>query len=533
VALAGGAAAIAFFALKGTADVMDKMVPANANVYVTAYLDPGAGQKLALLGLSRKFPALANNQTLSNTVNEALDKLLEGTGLRAPDVRPWLGTQVSVVVRVQKGHTYTAVMIASKNDQQARAAMAKFRAGPEGKLDAWSRRPHGGVMISVGTSGGTPADAYALVGHTAVLANDPAIIDDIIDTREGKMPSLTSSANYAKTFSGLPRDRLRLSYVDLEALLQQINQGLQNSGIPNSSVLPGSFGQLDAFTGLGVTLTAHSNGLSLDASVLFNPGKLTADQRAALSATAHQNAILSFTPAAAYGVFAETSFRQTVQAALHQFSDDPSFAGVDQELGLTEAATHLSGDAGLESEPGTVRPFPAAAFMAGTDDEANTRALLDKAASMLVRELTSDGTLRPGTRLRRETVSGTTVAFLDLPELRQFGVAPAYAVTKGMAIIASSPEEIRAALSAQSGGSNVASTANFRASFGGSTADLGNLFYLDVEAIGQAVRNALPPDQQLRYDSEVGQYVKPVKAFAVSSGHRQDRQTTRFFLLIP
>ena len=42
------ALAIAFIALRGTGDVIDRMVPANSTVYVTVYLDPALKQKLNL-----------------------------------------------------------------------------------------------------------------------------------------------------------------------------------------------------------------------------------------------------------------------------------------------------------------------------------------------------------------------------------------------------------------------------------------------------------------------------------------------------
>ena len=39
-------------------DAMAKMVPATDQLYVTAYLDPGADQKLNLRDLLQRFPAL-------------------------------------------------------------------------------------------------------------------------------------------------------------------------------------------------------------------------------------------------------------------------------------------------------------------------------------------------------------------------------------------------------------------------------------------------------------------------------------------
>src|SRR5438132_128473 len=68
--LAFGAIEI-FNTVAGTSDVLAKMVPADADVYVTAYLDPSASQKLNLRSLANKFPSAGSGGgSLSSTLDQ-------------------------------------------------------------------------------------------------------------------------------------------------------------------------------------------------------------------------------------------------------------------------------------------------------------------------------------------------------------------------------------------------------------------------------------------------------------------------------
>src|SRR5437763_4657554 len=63
--LAGAAfAGTKLFSLRGSSDVLENMVPSDATGYVTTYLDPALGQKLALRDLVGKFPALRTDRDL-------------------------------------------------------------------------------------------------------------------------------------------------------------------------------------------------------------------------------------------------------------------------------------------------------------------------------------------------------------------------------------------------------------------------------------------------------------------------------------
>src|SRR5439155_21472702 len=66
------AAVTLFNVFAGTQDILAQKVPARSAVYLTAYLDPGAGQKVNLKNLAGKFPALSGRD-LGQTVSQGLD----------------------------------------------------------------------------------------------------------------------------------------------------------------------------------------------------------------------------------------------------------------------------------------------------------------------------------------------------------------------------------------------------------------------------------------------------------------------------
>ena len=91
--VAGGGSAAAFFLMRGAGEELLQLVPASSEVVDTAYLDPSAGQKVNLMALANRFPALRDDQRFRQQVDDVLDEALQGAGLSHEDVRPWLGSQ--------------------------------------------------------------------------------------------------------------------------------------------------------------------------------------------------------------------------------------------------------------------------------------------------------------------------------------------------------------------------------------------------------------------------------------------------------
>jgi hypothetical protein len=529
VTFAIAAGAFVFVALKGTSDVIDQMVPANSTVYFTAYLDPAAKQKLNLRGLIDRFPAIATSADLNRKISEALDQALEETGLKSTDVLPWIGTQIAVVVRYDGDKELAAVLVASKDDTAAMAALAKIRKGSLAG-DSWTDQQHEGTTISVGTSETQPDLAYAFTDHVAIIAQNAAIVGDVIDTTVGKSPSLSESKDFKAAVGSLPKERLGLLYMNLKPLIERLKQEFISNATLDLTQLSSSFGQLEAFTGMGATLSAQPNGVAFDLTLALDPSKLSDDQRAAQAVPAHQNAVLAFTPPDAYSVVAGTGFRETMKSALTEMAKDESFPQLDQELGLTKMVDHLTGDYGVVVSPGSDILVADAALMVGTDDEAGMQGFLDKATTKAGNTLQNDFG-GPQATWERTSHNGVTITHLAPSSASDFGFDPAYAVSGGMAILGSSVDEVMAILDAKAGGANVTTSANFAAALPGGSANSGML-YVNIEGIVSAYRDTLSPEDQTKFDADGAPNLAPLKAFTFITTNSPDRLSIRFFLLV-
>jgi hypothetical protein len=534
VAVAGiGVAVWAMLALRGTSDKVMEMVPDDASVYATAYLDPAAGQKLNLRSLLGRFPDLRGMDELDRRIDELLDEALADSGLTSKDVRPWLGSQVALAMWIRGiDQPDAAFFLASKDDVAAQAALDKARSHAAAEGMRWTDREHLGVRISSGSGGsGFWADdfAYAMVDSTVLLGNDADALERIIDTARGEGAALGSSEKFTGTLGSLAEERLGLLYVDIGLVLDEV---LPQSGV-DASDLPLGFGSLNAFGGFGMVVRAEEDGVLADVAVTLDPSRLSEEQRRALTAEPHENVVLSFTPEDAYGVLAGSNIDAGMQQLVDATKEDPYVDALLNELGVPEAIAALSGDAGFELSPGTVGAIPAGALLLGTDDEATMQRFLDDlgrfAVGFLRRTSGSAGQIPLGPE--EEEYQGVRITSFPIPDL-SFAVVPSYAVTDGMAIVASSPEEIKDLIDARTGGRNIMASDRFQQALGHAEAENTAIYYVDIEAVTGAVRDALPPEEQASFDADVGPNLEALKAFIFTTSGTADRSSGRIFLLI-
>ena len=536
LAISGGAAAAIFFLKPGTA--VEKLVPGSADVYAIVYMDPPIGQKANLLSIAHRFPDLKTDQDTAREADEALNKAFKDSGLSyTNDVRPWLGSQLGIAAKITDP-AQAVFLIASKNDSKARAALAKVRNSEQARKLSWSQETYRGVAVSVGTpASGNAKDTlvYAYVDHTVVLGNSVAFVREVIDTDQGKMARLVDSTNYKTTMSRLPAEKLALVYVNGKAVSDRLKEEATKEsrrGV-RVTVPQKSLDQLDAFRGLGFALVAKPNGLAANLAVMLDPSKLAPETRAALSAAPHKNRTLEWIPRRAYGLLMTTSLKQSVQPVVDQLTTSPEAKQVMVQFGLTGptgALAHLTGDAALEVDHGTSR-YPAGAILLATDDTASMQTFLDKVAAAAQQELAEH--VPGGAVLKKETFHGVTITSLSGAQLNQLGLAPAYAVTNGLGIVASSPQEVRALIQAHETGQNVTSSERFQAVSKESFQSPDSVFYVDIAETAGAVRDLLPEKERKEYDSKVAPDLDPLKAFMMTSQNGGDQVSEDLFLLIP
>jgi hypothetical protein len=81
------------------------------------------------------------------------------------------------------------------------------------------------------------------------------------------------------------------------------------------------------------------------------------------------------------------------------------------------------------------------------------------------------------------THDGVTIRYMQAGPNLAPGVQPAYAVTDGMGIIATSPEEVEAVLDTKAGAPSAATAPNFVAALSHKGSTRGDVVYVDLESL--------------------------------------------------
>jgi hypothetical protein len=546
VVILGGLAYAAFRVfggVAGTADVLDDKLPARSLFYATAYLDPGAGQKINLEALADKFPALAGRD-LGQTVNQGLDAISAQSGLLfSRDIEPWLGTQIAVAFEPPSGPEAGFVFLAdSKDDERARAGLSTAELSPAFSEGAtWKSETYRGVELRVGEFGpGISSRAYAVVEHTVVVSNELDLVHEVIDTIQGRGSSLAEDATYRDTVEDLPDSVLGFAYANLRQALNifgpggGFNLGAPRSRPPSflaaagddglSPQISNPFAGLQAFEGFGLTLSAQPGGFELDFALDLDPSKLSPEQRAALENTGSPDAVLKSVPGRAFGVLALSNFKDLVQTFADQALENPVFGGIANQLDLRSVVEALSGEAALEVGPAPNSPA-GGALLVGTDDPPGMERFLDKVATQVVEGSGPSGSVV----FRTEEYKGVTIHFTTNP-FEQDQVTPAYAVANGFGIIATSPDDVKAVIDAHEG-SNIADSPTF-----GDARDQvpegPQLIYVDVQALLSQFGPQLSQSIGGSFSSIVEPNLRPIKALIMTTSQAEDATLTHLFLLI-
>lgn len=517
VLAAVGAGALVFSKLAGTGDVLVGSVPADSLVYATAYLDPAAQQKMNLQGLLEKFPSLSEGD-LGNNVDQGFNAILSGSGLNyEKDVKPWIGSQIGVVVTMKGGEPQGVVLIDSTDSEAAAQTLEKVN---DTTGSTFSSQEYQGTRVSTGGDGG----AYGIVGNVVVLSSDLDSMKSVIDAANGDVPNLGNSDDYQNTLKTLPEERLALAYVNIKAAVGLMGEAAGGTDLTNA----GPLATLDAFSGVGASVAAETDGISIEISAPVDVAKLPAPAQAAFNQKPHENTVLAWTPSNAYGTIAFTGLDTQLKTLLDQAKSNPAFSSGDQLLGISDALATLTGDAGIEVTPGS-GPIPTGAFLLGTNDTASTQEFLDKVSRLASSELgAASGDTLPA--WVTEDYNGVTINELPIPEAASSGVEPSYAVTDGMVIIGASSDAVKASIDAHSSGSSITTSPTFTQALGHVDAENNQLFYADVQAIVGGVKEAFPEEDTF-FASGLAN-LTPIKSVIVTSTSDSNGQSAKMFIVI-
>jgi hypothetical protein len=287
---------------------------------------------------------------------------------------------------------------------------------------------------------------------------------------------------------------------------------------------------MKAIEGIGMSLAAEPDGIAVRMAMGVDP-----DGTPTAAVEPHRNTVLEWAPKDAYGLFAASGLKDGVR----QLGDVPGMG----ELGLLGSFDGLGDDFGLVVNPQPNSATPGGGLLVAVEDAASVKTLLDQLA-MLVEQGMSAGPMLPGgadfgvsplslhqdamgSGWRKETYEGVEISYLVDPSMTQEeGLAPAYAVTDEMAIIATSPDEIHSLIDA-SKGDNVTSSDNFEAAMAHASVENSGMAYFDLESMISAVAGADP-----YAGDEMKNQLEPLKAVVVTSSESDGVGIADLFVLI-
>jgi hypothetical protein len=528
--LAGAAGAAGFMLLRGSDEAILDKIPASADVVVTANLDPAASQKVNLLRMATKFPALGGQDGLQQRLNETLDDLLREVGMTHEDVR-WVGSEVGLYVDVKSAQeTSYAALIATDDEDAAAASLQKFRAGLESQGASFHVSDHDGVEI---TGSATPEHpSYAIVDGVVVLGSDEGAVSAVIDTAHGGS-AIADDPAFQRVSGALPQSRLGIAFVNTGQLLGTFGDVMGAAGLTTGVT------SLDALDGAGISVSAESDGLALDTVMMYDDAKLSDVQRQTLSAADHPNQLIDLIPDDALGMYAVEHLDAAIADQVDRISaSDPQADEEFKRLGLTGPGglvSHLTGDVAAAASPDAGPIGVGGVLMFGTKDPGATSKWLDTTLQNLPLGAGGASCSFEGTcRATRETVRWATEEHSGIPVTYASGAAlpVAYAVIGDVAVLGSSRSQVEYVIDAQRGGGAISGDPRFTSATASVPTDDGVL-YLDVPAIVAVVRGQFPPAEAASFDNEVGDALKPIEAVVAGTKNEPDLQRTRLFIRIP
>lgn len=468
------------------------ITPTNALGFVSMSLDPSIEQKANLLSIAKKFPRAKITGDFNHARDDLLRQLVKQAGLDfAQDVKPWLGTEVALVVvpGAAGKKPGVVVLIQEKDEAKARAALAKAskKTISEGQKPPLYRFVKGFAVAADQTD-----------QATATLALD-AIEQQSKKTDGG----LAKSAAFTKVVNDLHGDRLLLGWINTPAAVDAISQSLKGKSPIDLTKFAKGAGP--------VAVDLHAEHAAI---VLEGVGTLTKE---APVTGAGDPTLTAGLPADSFGAFTIFDLGASLGTALQQVAGLGGNADLNKTLGLDLQADILSwmgGESVLVAGPAPAgSSIPSFGFLVQPTDMAKATAAVAK-----IRHLVES---KAGTRLKQQDVGGVT-AYVFPGDLAP-GVQPAFALFNDRFVIASNPTYL--ATLSKAANPSLASTSGFKGALGSGSGDKTQFqLLLQIGPIREAIEKLIPAADRGNYDREVKPNLEPIDSVGISVRKSADLQ---------
>jgi hypothetical protein len=463
------------------------MVPSDALAYFTLSVNPSDSQKSNIDGLLAKFPK-ASRKTFDGLKEQGLGMAVKELGLDyQQDVKPWLGSELSIAVLPNGAEPIVVGLIKSDDDAKAKTALEKAAKSPN--FDAVYRIINGYVAV--------------------VQKKDAATLDVISRQAQNSGSSLSEQAKFSRVVDDLTGDRLAMAWADGHALVQLAKAAIaQQAGKGKVKI------DLSALPDVGsaaAELHAVSSGAVLQG--LVETAGTTGGGQAKLTEGLPSDSLGALTVFNLGGAF--ESVLGTIVGSNPQANTTLQQAQATLGLDIRQdVLSWMHGEAVIAAGPPTGGTLPDFALLIDPTDKAKAQAAVTKIVGLLEQRL--------GVKLEQRPGPGGSTMYVFPAAIRQ-GIQPAMALLSDRFVLASSPDYLT---KLAKGGGGFDSGKAFSDTLDSSKSGTQFQLVLQLSGIRKYVETLLNGDTKAKYETDVKPWVDHLSAAGMRV--RKDGKLTRF-----
>ena len=536
VALVIGAVSVGTFLLASGAatSAIESWIPSGTVVYLEGRADLPGDQRQNVGNIVAKFPGFKDQATLDSKIDQALDQVLQKSGISwTTDLKPWVSGEVGVAV------TRDLLDLASA----ARKEPTSVKAPDRGILvllgvkdvaaaTAWVAKQAGGTPTTTAYGDGsiTTVDkdgttvAWATRG-TVLLLGPEATVKAAIDTK-GASP-VAASSGFVAARSAAPSAYVGFGYLDTRSLFDALLAMSGSTTMPKACLDSALAAAPDWAAGFA---RAADGALVMDAVAPVASGLPASSVVPKDTASA----IAAHLPA---GTLVAIEGRQSGPALVAAWSSIKAAIACDpsQKGSLDQVDTALAVMGGVESLAGWAGDSAIAVTRDGTTwggglaaiatDPAGAKRTLDQLKGAL-----AIGGRSAGITYTEQPYAAGTIGLVTLPSTGGMALPPLAATAQGDLFVVGTLDFVKgvldtaagAGLAAQPGYSHAIDLAG-----GSGISDV----YVNITGLREGLEGQIPGGSRASYESDVKPFLEPFDAFASVNKAAAATQTSRIVLV--
>jgi hypothetical protein len=515
--------AAAFLAAGASSSVVQGWLPNDTVAYLELRTDLPGDQRAKLGDILAKFPGFADQASLDAKIDEALDRILEQTGVNwTTDVKPWLGGEIGLAVTAAAFDVAKMTDLGSRLDGPDRGtapddgAVALIAVKDGAAATAWisgqlegtqTTETYAGGEITI-VSGALKSNAAFAVRDDVLVVGPEKAVKASLDTA-GKS-AMASSDSFAAAQKTAPTAYLGFGYVDVKAIVEASLAAAGDTADLPTACLDQVVEKIPTWgAGFG---RAEDDALVMTATVATPAATSTAKNTASAAA--------EHLPASTVAAVEVRDLGAGLVAVLDGLKTtlacDPSTAEaidqIEQALAAVGGAEGIIGWADDTAVAATVDGTTLGGGLAATvSDEAAASSTLDQVKALLA--LAGAGA---GIDSREEAYGDGTLLVVTLPSDAVAFDAPvpeiAATVQRGVFVLGTI-DFVKAVVDTDAEGS-LASDPVYERAIALAGGDGMSDIFIDVAGLLVGVEAMLPADEKSQYETEIKPFLEPFEAFA-------------------